>query len=81
MLNSGCEPIKRADGANLTWERMDHRIASRIAVYRSGSIDDSNHVLDEITTWAIRGLENLRNVFPKRIHEACKEIDEFARRA
>lgn len=35
------EEIELAFGQPLTWERLDHRRASRVGIYRTGSIEDS----------------------------------------
>ena len=40
--------IENALGEPLDWERMDDKRASRIAAYRSGSIDDSHQTIEEI---------------------------------
>ncbi len=54
--------IEAEIGEPLAWERLDDRRASRIAIYRDGSIDDTEE-LDEIREWAIRMLLKFRAVF------------------
>jgi hypothetical protein len=49
-------------GESLDWERLDDRRASRIAVYREGTIDDGE-MLNEIQAWAIQELLKFRKVF------------------
>jgi hypothetical protein len=49
----------------LEWERLDSRIASRVAIYRYGSIDDQD--LDGIRHWHIEKLLKLKKVFGPRI--------------
>ena len=49
-----CEPLE--------WERLDHRHASRISVYRLGSIEDPLETLEEIQDWAIERLLRLKTV-------------------
>jgi hypothetical protein len=51
----------------LEWERLDNRRASRIAVYREGSIEDDQQTLEEITEWSINRLLKLREVFTPRL--------------
>jgi len=53
-------------GESLDWERLDDRRASRIAVYRTGSIDDVE-ILNEIHIWAIQELLKFRKAFSSRL--------------
>lgn len=46
----------------LTWERLDNRRASRIAIYHDGSIlDEKNH--RELIDWAAKNMAKLYNAF------------------
>jgi hypothetical protein len=54
--------FEAAFGAALSWERLDERRASRIAVYRPGRIQDEAQ-LGEIEDWMIENLLRMRNVF------------------
>lgn len=56
------EAIEEALGEPLTWERLDDRRASRVAVYRAGSIDDPPQVLEEIKDWSIERLLRFKKV-------------------
>lgn len=58
-------------GEPLTWERLDHRRASRIAVYRPGSIDESS-MLGEIRAWAIDRLLKLKGVLGPRVAQLAR---------
>lgn len=49
-------------GSELQWERLDDRQASRVAIYRDGSIDD-DQTLTEIKAWAIIQLLKLKETF------------------
>ena len=53
-------------GESLDWERLDDRRASRIAIYRMGSIDDVE-ILNEIHAWAIQELLKFRKAFSSRL--------------
>ena len=46
----------------VSWERLDHRIASRVAIYRQGSIYYSDEKLAQLREWAVVTLVELRNV-------------------
>jgi hypothetical protein len=54
-------------GEPLEWERLDDRIASRIAVYAPGSIEDSPQALSETQNWAIEHLLRFKKVFGPRL--------------
>jgi len=54
--------IEEQFGAPLKWERLDDKRASRIALYRDGTIDDAAQ-LDELGEWAIDSLLRLKRVF------------------
>lgn len=54
-------------GEPLEWQRLDHRLASRIAVYREGTIDDPEERLVEIRAWAVDRLLRLKRVFEPRL--------------
>jgi hypothetical protein len=58
--------IEREFGEPLEWERLDDRRASRIAVYREGTIDDPEQRLAEIRSWAVDCLLRLKRVFGPR---------------
>ncbi len=59
-------------GETLVWERLDNRQASRIAVYRDGSIDDDEDTLAEISKWMIDKLLKFKDVFGPRLSELVK---------
>jgi len=63
--------IHDAIGEPLDWEELPERRASRIAHYRTGTIDDPSSKLQEYAWWAAERTAKLRQVFgqlPKR-HE------------
>ncbi len=65
-------PIESEFYEPLDWERLDERRASRIAVYRNGSIDDNNDTLAEISHWMIERLLKVSEVFGPRLDELAK---------
>ena len=68
--------VERDLGESLEWERLDDRRACRIAVYRPGSIEQSEEKLAEIQTWAIDRLLRLKKVFGPRLAQAVSGADE-----
>lgn len=58
----------------LSWERLEQRRASRIAVYRPGTIDDPLETLEEVRAWLIDHLLRFKAVFGRRIAELVDEI-------
>ncbi len=59
-------------GELLEWERLDNRQASRIALYRTGSIEDDEYALTEIRAWMIERLLKLKRVFLPRLRSYKK---------
>ncbi len=57
-------------GEELEWQRMDNRRFSRVGVYREGSIEDDQQVLEEIAEWAVDRLLKLKKVFGPRLSKA-----------
>lgn len=58
------EKIEEKFGQPLEWERLDEKRASRIAIYRYGSIEDDEETLKKIQFWTIEHLLKLKNIFP-----------------
>jgi hypothetical protein len=66
-LHADREAIEAEFGAPLEWERLDGKRASRIALYRPGSIEDSSEDLQEIRDWGIRNLLRFKRVFGQKV--------------
>ena len=49
-------------GETLNWGRLDDRRASRVALYRPGTIDDDIKTLLEIREWMVSHLRKMREV-------------------
>lgn len=62
--------LEKEFGEPFVWERLDDRRASRIAVYRNGSIEDDPAGLEEIRRWAVERLLALKRVFDPRLAAA-----------
>lgn len=61
--------IEREFGEPLEWERQDEKLASRICVYREGTIGDQEERLAEIRSWAVDRLLRFKRVFGPRLGE------------
>ncbi len=70
-LHEQREILEKEFGEPLSWERLDERRASRIAVYCAGSVDASNEELLRLQGWAIDRLLRFRVVFGPRIREVA----------
>jgi hypothetical protein len=61
------DAIEAAFSESLSWERLDDRKASRVAVYRAGSIEDAAATLEEIRRWMIEHLLRMKSIFGPRL--------------
>ena len=68
QLENHKEDIESKLGESLSWERLNHRDACRIALYRDGRIDDE-YMLDDIREWAIEWMLAFRRVFEPELEE------------
>lgn len=64
--------IETSIGSELSWERLNAKRASRIALYRDGSIDTDSENLAEIQRWTVQNLLKFKAVFPEYIRQ-CLE--------
>jgi hypothetical protein len=72
FLKAREEKINAGIGSPLIFERLDDAKASRIALYRPGSIDDPPERLQEIHAWFVKSLLALKRVIGPMIPEALK---------
>lgn len=68
--------IEKEVGSSLSWERLDDKRSSRIAIYRQGSIEDDDEILEEIMEWSIKGLHDVKNTIGPRIKQLLQEPDQ-----
>lgn len=61
-------------GYELTWEMLEDKRASRIATYRSGSIESSEEELSQIKDWHIENLIKMKQVLAPYISQGLQEI-------
>lgn len=67
--------IENDFGVQISWERLDDKRASRLAVYMDGSIDDSDSNLESIQLWHIDNLLKLKKVFGGKISSLSKSAN------
>jgi len=61
------EEIESSLGEKISWERLDNGIASRLALYTDGSIDDSDSELESVKAWHIEQLLKLKSTLGSKI--------------
>jgi Domain of unknown function (DUF4268) len=76
-LASAREAVEEDFGETLSWERLDERKACRVAVYRTGSIEDDPQTLEAITAWMIEQLLKLKEVFGWRLAKLLGDGQEW----
>ena len=67
LLFTQKDAIERELGYHLDWQRLDDKIASRIAVFKDGDIDDPDQKI-ALIEWMYRILNDLHRVFVPRVH-------------
>lgn len=67
------EFIESKFGEKLEWERLDEKQASRIAIYREGSIEDDQEKLKQIREWSIQKLLKFKEVFNPNMKKYIKK--------
>lgn len=75
MYFVGYNDIESELGESISWERLDNRRASRIAIYTDGSIDDSNAELEAIKSWHIEKLLKLKKALGPRLQTVVKAAE------
>jgi len=68
--------IEKNLGETLDWERLDNRRASRVALYRNGSIEDSEEDLKAIEDWYVEHLLKFKDVLGPILPELIKQQAE-----
>lgn len=61
--------IEQQINEQMEWEELPNKRASRIAVYRDGSINDDSQTLEEINNWCIEMLLKLKKIFGEKLHD------------
>ena len=72
-LENQKQSIEKEFGAELDWQILENKRASRIAIYREGSIYEDTTALIEIKDWSIEQLLTFKKVFAQRLSETTIE--------
>lgn len=61
-------------GVSLSWERLDHRVAARVALYREGSIVNGEDQLSSLRLWTIEWYPKFRRVLGDLLGPALASV-------
>lgn len=70
--------IEDALNLQLSWERIDNKRASRIAIYKDGSITDSEEKLKQLREWAVESMIRFYEAIAKPTTKALKKYSKRA---
>ena len=71
-LSKRRQTIEAEFGHSMEWERLDEKKSSRIAIYRSGAIDNSEETLLDIRKWIVDNLLSFKKIFGPLIKEYAR---------
>ena len=74
MLYNIREEIHSKLGKELEWERLDDKRASRIAVYRDGSIQSNEEEIIQIKAWHVENLINFKKILSPLLKKELRAI-------
>jgi len=69
--------IEDSLGQEISWERLDNKRASRLALYIDGSIEESDSELEKVKNWHIEQLLKLKAALGKKIGQLPKEANSM----
>ncbi|MEZ9819101.1 DUF4268 domain-containing protein [Shewanella sp. 10N.286.45.A1] len=69
--------IEAALGETISWERLNDKRASRLALYTDGSIDDSDSELETVKMWHIEKLLKIKSILGKKIVPLSKQANKL----
>ena len=69
--------IENSLGQEISWERLDNKRASRLALYIDGSIEESDSELEKVKNWHIEQLLKLKAALGKKIWQLSKEANSM----
>lgn len=72
QLHNQKEQIENELGEEVSWERLDNKRASRLALYTDGTIDDSDSDLERVKNWHIEKLLKIKVALGRKIGSLAK---------
>ena len=75
VIFSDKETVETKIGESLNWERLNEKRASRIAVYRTGSIDSDIETLESIKDWAVEMMLKFKEVLGAQLENYISNIE------
>ena len=69
------QTVEERFGDELSWERLDDRRASRVAIYMEGGIDDSEEDLKGAEDSMVEKLLKFKNIVIPKLVEVSKRVD------
>lgn len=74
LLHQEQAKLQSAITEPMTWERIDKKRASRVAIYHPGHISDSDEELDKLSTWAVEAMKQLSGAIVEPAQLAIKQV-------
>jgi hypothetical protein len=69
--------IQQKVDEQITWERIDKKRASRVAIYHSGHISESDDQLDKLSSWAVTTMEKFASAIVRPAQSSIKQVTEL----
>lgn len=73
QLFSMKDDVESSLGQKISWERLDNKRASRLALYTDGSIEEPDSELEKVKNWHIEQLLKLKAALGNQIGQLSKE--------
>ena len=73
LIQESKEEIENQFGTELSWEKLEEKRSSRIAIYKDGSIEDDTEIIEQIMSWSIENLLKMKKVMGPYIKNCVKE--------
>lgn len=70
------QALEEAIGAELSWERLNEKRASRIAWYHAGTIDDDAERLVDLRRWAVDALMKFRSTIDNAVDSIVQTLPD-----
>lgn len=75
QLESHKQEIEEDFGEPFSWEPLENKRASRLALYRDASIFDSDSELEQVQSWHVEKLLRIKEVLTNRVSEIVRNAN------